>query len=165
MSKKINIRIGHGMDVHPFNKNSSKKFILGGVSIPKTYGGIVAHSDGDVLFHSIIDALLGATCLGDIGILYPDTSKKYKNISSSILLCDTYLKIKKKGYKIKNIDTTIILESPKIMPYIIKMKSNISRCLNISTKYISIKSTSTEKLGFIGKHKGVACQAVILLYK
>lgn len=157
------MKIGHGFDVHAFG-DKNKPLIIGGVNIPY-HCGLIAHSDGDIIFHSLIDALLGASGLGDIGTLYPDTDKSFYRINSSILLQNTYKKIKEKKYKIKNIDITIILQLPKLFPYYLQIKKNIAKHLEIKIKNINVKSTSTEKLGFIGRSEGIACTSVVLIYK
>ncbi|MCX7877411.1 MAG: 2-C-methyl-D-erythritol 2,4-cyclodiphosphate synthase [Ignavibacteria bacterium] len=154
------MKIGLGYDVHSFIKG--RKLILGGVHIPYEKG-LKGHSDADVLLHSICDALLGAAGLGDIGLHFPNTDKRWKNISSLKLLeqVETLLKIKK--FIIINIDSVIILEEPKISNYITEMKKNISRALKINTSAISIKSTTSEGLGFIGKKQGCAAYSVCLI--
>nr|BET44820.1 MAG: 2-C-methyl-D-erythritol 2,4-cyclodiphosphate synthase [Candidatus Aschnera chinzeii] len=154
------MRIGHGFDVHKFTAN--KKLIICGVNIPYKYG-LFAHSDGDVALHALINAILGAAALGDIGLLFPNNNPKYKNISSRVLLQETYSMIINKGYIINNIDITIIAENPKISPYVLKMKTNIMNDLNCDFNHINIKSTTTETLGFIGRKEGIAAEAIILL--
>jgi 2-C-methyl-D-erythritol 2,4-cyclodiphosphate synthase len=156
------MRIGFGYDVHQLSPG--RKFILGGVHIQYEKGP-VAHSDGDVLIHAICDALLGACSLGDIGIHFPDNSEEFKDIDSKILLIKTLEKIKEKGYKIVNIDSTISLQRPKLKEYIPIMQSVLARVLNINIEDISIKATTTENLGFIGREEGIAAQAVALLEK
>ena len=156
------MRIGIGYDVHAFAPN--RKLILGGIEVPH-YQGLQGHSDADVLLHAICDALLGALSLGDIGQHYPDSSEKYKNISSLILLRSVYQKVKDKGYSLENIDSTIILQKPKISTYIPFMREKIAQSLNIKLHQISIKATTTEKLGFQGKEQGISAQAVCLLVK
>ena len=154
-------RIGFGFDVHKLDTGLA--LVIGGVSIPHTKG-IVAHSDGDVLIHSICDALLGAASLGDIGIHFPDTSADYKNIDSRILLSKTVELIRIKGYKIGNIDSTLCLEKPKIMPFISQMKIELSKVIGISINDISIKATTNEQLGYVGREDGVCAYAVVLIY-
>lgn len=156
------MRIGHGFDIHAFG--GLGPLIIGGVKIPYK-NGLVAHSDGDVLLHSLVDSLLGATALGDIGKLYPDNNINLKGINSSSILKEVWKKIRKKGYILKNIDITMILQNPLITPYILKIKKNIAKFLKINIKYISVKATSTEKLGFIGRGEGIACEAVVLIDK
>jgi len=155
-------RIGFGFDVHRLDYNLP--FILGGVSIPSVKG-MVAHSDGDVLLHALCDAMLGAVNLGDIGQHFPDTNDEYKNISSLVLLRKTYELIKVKGYSISNIDSTVVVEKPKIMPHVATMQKTIAHELGINTDQISIKATTNEKLGFIGQEEGITAYAVVLLYK
>lgn len=155
-----NLRMGFGYDVHRFSLN--RKLILGGVEIPYKYG-LLGHSDADVLLHSVCDALLGAAGLKDIGNQFPNTNKKYKNISSLILLEKTYHLLQKEKYKVINLDCVIILEEPKLMRFIPKMKKIISRIINCNN--ISIKATTSEGLGFIGEKKGCAAYSVVLISK
>ena len=156
------MRIGIGYDVHAFAPN--RKLIIGGIEIPH-YQGLQGHSDADVLLHAICDALLGALSLGDIGQHYPDSSEKYKNISSLILLRNVYQKIQDKGYILGNIDSTIVLQKPTISTYIPFMKEKIAKSLCVDLNQISIKATTTEKLGFQGKEQGISAQAICLLIK
>ena len=158
----ITIRIGIGYDVHKLKENY--KLILGGILIPHEKG-LVAHSDGDCLIHAIIDSLLGAAGLYDIGSYFPDNDQKYKNINSLILLDKAYALLNKEGYIVSNIDSVIICERPKIKPYIDLMKKNISKVLHIPTTSIGIKATTEEKLGFTGREEGVACEAVCIIKK
>ena len=151
------MRIGLGYDVHKFAKG--RKLILGGVLI-KYPRGLQGHSDADVLLHSICDSLLGAAGLEDIGHYFPNTAKKWKDISSLILLKECNRLIKKKKYKIINIDSIILLEEPKISPYINRMKKNICKALTISKDRVSIKSTTCEGLGFIGLKKGCSAYTI-----
>jgi 2-C-methyl-D-erythritol 2,4-cyclodiphosphate synthase len=154
------MRIGFGYDVHKLAKG--KKLVLGGVVIPhKT--GLLGHSDADVLLHSICDAMLGAAGLRDIGHYFPNNDKKWKDASSLILLAECGKLIAKTKMKIINIDSTILLEEPKISPYIEKMKANICRTLKIKTSQLSIKSTTCEGLGYIGAKKGCSAYAVCSL--
>lgn len=154
------MRIGLGYDVHRLVKN--RKLIIGGVQID--YGkGLLGHSDADVLIHAIIDSLLGAAALGDIGIHFPDTDPKYENISSIILLQKTAEIIYKNNYDIGNIDATIIAQDPKMSPHIKKMRENIAGALKISIEKINIKSTTEEGLGFTGSGQGIAAQSIALL--
>ena len=155
-------RIGLGTDFHQLVKD--RKFWLGGIEIPHDKGAL-GHSDADVLLHAICDALLGALSLGDIGVHFPDTDKNLKNIDSKILLEKTFGLIRKKDYRVVNIDAVICLEKPKIMGYASSMRIVIARILEISTEDISIKATTTEKLGFIGREEGIMAQAVVLLTK
>ena len=158
----MNIRVGQGIDFHSLE--TGLNLWLGGIEIPSEKG-CVAHSDGDVLLHAICDALLGAAGLDDIGHHFPDSDAEYKGIDSKILLKRTILLISEKGYKIVNIDGTICLEKPKISLYIPEMKEVISNITEVSPEDISIKATTTEKLGFIGRKEGLAAFAVVLLEK
>jgi 2-C-methyl-D-erythritol 2,4-cyclodiphosphate synthase len=154
------MRIGFGYDVHRLVKG--RKLILGGVEI-KYSKGLEGHSDADVLLHSICDALLGAAGLNDIGHYFPNTDKKWKNISSLVLLKACGNMLKKKKLKIENIDSTLLLEEPKISPIIDKMKKNIASALNIKTSQLAIKSTTSEGLGFVGKKQGCSAYSICLL--
>lgn len=158
----MGIRVGFGYDVHKLERGND--FWIGGVFIDSELGA-VGHSDADCLVHAIIDALLGAANLRDIGYQYPDNKEEYKGIDSKILLKDTFEKVLSKGYKIENIDSTIALQSPKISNYIPKMKEVISQILNLDIDAISIKATTTERLGFVGKGEGVSAYAVVLISK
>ncbi len=158
----MKIRIGQGYDVHQLAEGLP--FILGGVSIPHSHG-MVAHSDGDVLLHSICDALLGAAALRDIGFHFPDNSNDYKNIDSRILLRKTKELLSNDGWNIGNIDATICLQKPKLLNYIPQMCENIADDLNIDICDVSIKATTTEKLGFVGREEGIAVFAVALIQK
>src|SRR5690349_18885390 len=158
----MSYRIGSGMDVHQLVEG--REFWLGGVLIPHTKGAL-GHSDADVLLHAICDALLGAVCLGDIGLHFPDTSAEYKNIDSKILLKQTYQLLRKEGYKVVNIDTTLTLEVPKIKPYVSQMQKVISEIVAVTEKDVSIKATTTEKMGFVGRQEGVVAYATVLLQK
>ncbi len=158
----MGIRVGFGYDVHKLERGND--FWIGGVLIDSELGA-VGHSDADCLIHAIIDALLGAANLRDIGYQYPDNEEEYKGIDSKILLKDTFEKVLSKGYKIENIDSTIALQSPKISNYIPKMKEVISQILNLDIDAISIKATTTERLGFVGKGEGVSAYAVVLISK
>lgn len=156
------IRIGVGYDVHRLVDN--RPLILGGVKIPFDKG-LLGHSDADVLIHAIMDALLGAAGLGDIGQHFPDTDQKYQGISSMELLKRVGEKIKSEGFYVVNIDSIIIAERPKIAPYINEMRTNISNVLETAVHDINIKGTTTEGLGFTGNGEGIAAQAVVLLMK
>lgn len=158
----MSYRIGSGIDFHQLAEG--RQLWIGGVLIPH-HKGSVGHSDADVLLHAICDAMLGALCLGDIGKHFPDTDPTYKNIDSKILLKHTFDLIKSKGYSIVNIDSTVCLEVPKIMPYAEKMREIIAEILSISVTDISIKATTTEKMGFAGREEGLKAYAVILLQK
>ena len=154
------MRIGFGYDVHRFAEN--RDLWLGGIKIPHSKG-LLGHSDADVLIHSICDALLGAAALGDIGKHFPDTDPEYKGIDSKILLSETARLITNAGYKIMNIDSTIALQSPKIAPYIEQMRITLSSLLQLETGQVSVKATTTERLGFEGREEGISAYAVVLL--
>lgn len=158
----MNIRIGFGIDFHQLV--TGREFWLGGVKIDH-HKGALGHSDADVLLHAICDAMLGAACLGDIGVHFPDTDTALKNIDSKILLQKSFELIKKEGYSIINIDSSLCLESPKIKNYIPQMQEVIAGILSISTKDISIKATTTEKMGFVGREEGLVAYATILLQR
>ncbi len=156
----MSFRIGIGYDVHQLTKG--KYITLGGIQIPHTKTTI-AHSDGDVLLHAICDSLLGAAALGDIGKHFPNNKEEYKNISSLLLLKKTVELIQKEGYSIQNIDSTLIAERPIIQPHLDKMRETIANAIQISPSKISIKATTNEKIGFIGREEGIAAIAVSLL--
>ncbi len=156
----MNIRIGQGIDFHRLEKGLN--LWLGGVQIPASKG-CVAHSDGDVLLHAMCDALLGAAGLRDIGFYFPDSSAEFKGIDSKIILKRTFDLIKEKGFSVVNIDGTVCLESPKISPFIEEMRSTISAIVETEPENITIKATTTEKLGFTGREEGVVALAVVLL--
>ena len=155
-------RIGIGYDVHPLVEG--RELILGGVKIPFEKG-LAGHSDADIVCHAVIDSILGALAEGDIGTHFPDSEQKYRNISSLTLLKETMQVVKNKKAKLDNIDLTIIAERPKLAPFTDKMKENLSGVLEASTKNISIKCSSNNGLGFIGKGEGMACLAVCLIEK
>ena len=155
-------RIGQSTDIHPLKEG--RKLILGGVEIPHKYG-LDGHSDADVLLHAISEAILGALSLNDLGCLFPDTDKKYKDISSLILLQEVYKVMNEKGYKINNIDSLVIIEEPKLRPYIDEMKNNIAKVLNTDVANINVKATCSEKIGFVGRKEGAVAQAIVLLVK
>jgi len=156
----MNIRVGFGYDVHQLKEG--KELWLGGIKIEHTKG-TVAHSDGDVLIHALCDALLGAANLGDIGKYFPDTSEEFKNIDSKILLKKVISLIYEKGYSIGNIDCTVCLQRPKIGPHITRMLQTLASVMNITENVISIKATTTEKLGFVGREEGISTYAVVLI--
>ena len=156
----MKIRVGHGFDVHRFGGEGP--CTLGGVKVPYEKG-LVAHSDGDVLTHAVCDAILGALALGDIGHFYPDNDDKFLNIDSRILLRDVYLKIKTLGFVIGNVDVTVLAQVPKLAPYEQKMRENLAHDLQTDLQNVSIKATTTEKLGFVGRKEGIAVEAVVLL--
>lgn len=154
------MRIGHGFDVHKLVEG--RDLILGGVKIPYEKG-LLGHSDADVLVHAIMDSILGAMALGDIGKHFPDTDNEYKDISSLELLKRVYRLMVDKGYRIGNIDATIIAQEPKLAPYIEEMKSNICQVLNMDIEDINVKATTTEWLGFEGRKEGISSHSVCLL--
>ncbi|NLY21004.1 MAG: 2-C-methyl-D-erythritol 2,4-cyclodiphosphate synthase [Tissierellia bacterium] len=156
------MRIGIGYDVHKFGDD--RQLILGGINIPYERG-LVGHSDADVLTHAIMDSILGALSLGDIGKLFPDTDAEYKDIDSTVLLSRVDEKMKSMEYEIGNIDTVLILQQPKVAPYIEEMRQKLSEVLNIEIDKISIKATTTEWLGFEGRGEGVSAQSVCILNK
>lgn len=156
------MRIGFGIDFHQLAEG--RPLWLGGVQIPHNKGA-VGHSDADVLLHAICDALLGAACLGDIGVHFPDNDAQYKNIDSKILLQKTVELIKKEHYSLVNIDSTICLELPKIRPYIDSMRTVIANIAGVKEKDVSIKATTTEKMGFVGREEGLIAYATVLLQK
>ena len=155
-------RIGLGYDIHRLVEG--RELIIGGVKITHEKG-LLGHSDADVLVHAIIDAFLGALALDDIGTLFPDTNPKYKDIDSTILLKKVYDIVKKEGYKINNIDSNIIAQSPKMMPYIPKMKEILAEALEIEPSEISIKAKTKEKLDAVGENKAIEANAVVMLIK
>ena len=155
-------RIGTGYDIHKLT--SGRDLIIGGVK-KKKKKGLLGHSDADVLIHAIIDAMLGALALSDIGTLFPDTDKKYKDIDSTVLLTKVYEKIKNLGWKIENIDSNIIAQKPKMMPYIPKMKEVLCRILEIEPERLSIKAKTKENLDAVGQELAIEANAVILLEK
>lgn len=156
------LRIGNGYDVHALCEG--RKLILGGVEIEHKKG-LLGHSDADVLVHAIMDALLGAANLGDIGKHFPDTDEKYKGISSILLLECVGKLLFEKGYSINNIDSIIVAQKPKLAPFIDIMRKNIANALNISEDFVSVKATTTEKLGFEGEEKGISSYSVCLIEK
>jgi 2-C-methyl-D-erythritol 2,4-cyclodiphosphate synthase len=155
-------RIGSGIDFHQLVEG--RDLWIGGVKIPHIKGAL-GHSDADVLLHAICDALLGALCLGDIGVHFPDTSTEFKNIDSKILLQRTYDFITDEGYKVVNVDSTLCLEAPKIKPHVAAMQEVIAKILMITDKDVSVKATTTEKMGFVGREEGLVAYATVLLQK
>lgn len=153
-------RVGFGYDVHQLV--SGRKLVIGGVEIPHSKGAL-GHSDADVLLHAIIDALLGAAGLEDIGTHFPDTDPKFKNIDSSLLVLNVMEMLRSKGYFVSNVDATVVLEKPKIQQLIPQMKKQISKLLVIDISNISVKAKTNEKLGFIGSEEGIAAYAVVLI--
>lgn len=154
------MRIGHGYDVHKLTEN--RKLILGGVEIPFELG-LLGHSDADVLVHAIMDSLLGAAALGDIGKLFPDTDSAYKGADSILLLKEVCSVLDDNGYKIVNIDSTLIAQKPKLKDYIYSMRENIALACNIDISAVSVKATTEEKLGFTGRLEGISAHAVCLI--
>lgn len=154
------MRIGHGYDVHRLCEG--RRLILGGVDIPYERG-LLGHSDADVLVHAVCDALLGAAALGDIGKLFPDSDAQYKNADSIILLKKVATRIYCAGYRIVNIDTTVIAQAPKLAPHIAKMRANVARALDLDVSDVSVKATTEEGLGFSGEGLGIAAHAVCLI--
>ena len=155
-------RTGFGIDVHAFEDN--RKLIIGGVEIPFEKG-LSGHSDADVLLHAVCDALLGALSLGDIGLHFPNTDNKYKNADSKDLLKNVFNLIKEKGYKIGNLDAVVAMQRPKLLTYIPLMRDVIAGILECETDQISVKATTTEKLGFVGREEGVSAFATVLIRK
>ena len=156
----MSLRIGFGVDFHQLVED--REFWLGGVKIDHPKGAL-GHSDADVLLHAICDAMLGAACLGDIGVHFPDTDVTLKNIDSKILLQQSFVLIKKAGYIIVNIDSTLCLQSPKIKDYVPQMQQVIAQILSLQITDVSIKATTTEKMGFVGREEGLVAYASILL--
>ncbi len=154
------MRIGIGIDVHPFAEG--RKLVIGGVHIPE-HNGLDGHSDADVLLHAISDALLGAAALGDIGLHFPNTSQEFKDIDSMILLKQVRKLLEKHSYETVNIDAMLLLEAPKIAPYITEMRKNIACCLGVEIGAVSVKATTNEKLGYIGREEGAAAHAVCII--
>lgn len=158
----MSYRIGSGVDFHQFAEG--RELYIGGVKIPH-HKGALGHSDADVLLHAICDAMLGALALGDIGKHFPDTDQTFKNIDSKILLAKVNQLIADKGYKVINIDSTLCLQSPKIAPYIEQMQSTIAEIVSVNVEDVSIKATTTEKMGFVGREEGLVAYATVLLCK
>lgn len=154
------MRIGTGYDVHELVEG--RRLVLGGIEIPFEKG-LLGHSDADVLIHAIMDSILGALALGDIGLLFPDTDMKYKDIDSKILLKKVIEVMKENNFQIGNVDVVVMAQRPKLRPYIDEMRSVISEILLTDVKNVSIKATTTEKLGFVGREEGIAAQAVVIL--
>lgn len=154
------MRIGHGYDVHKLVEG--RKCIIGGVDIPSPVG-LLGHSDADVLLHAISDAILGSVAMGDIGKLFPDTDDEWKGADSLKLLEEVVKQVNEKGYRIVNIDSTILAQTPKMAPYIIEMRENIAKACSISVEDVSVKATTEEGLGFTGAKEGIAAHAVCLV--
>jgi 2-C-methyl-D-erythritol 2,4-cyclodiphosphate synthase len=158
----MNIRIGFGYDVHQLAEG--RKLVIGGIAVPHEKGP-VAHSDGDVLIHAICDALLGAAGLRDIGVHFPDNTDTFKGMSSIIILQRTIALLKEHGYQVGNIDSTLCLQRPKIKDYVPLMIACLANAMETETTNVSVKATTTEKLGFVGEEKGIAAYAVALIFK
>ena len=158
----MNIRIGQGYDVHQLV--AGRPLILGGVTIPFDKG-LLGHSDADALLHAITDALLGAAALGDIGKLFPDTAAENKDADSRVLLRAAYAAVQAAGWRVVNIDSTVIAQQPKLRPHIDRMRETIARTIGIDTDAVSVKATTTERLGFEGREEGVSVAAVALIYR
>ncbi len=158
----MNYRNGIGFDVHAFTKG--RKLILGGIEIPFEKG-LAGHSDADAVLHAITDALLGSLALGDIGKHFPDSDNKYKNTDSSFFLTEAYKLVKEKDYSFGNVDVVIVLQQPKLSPYIEKIRENIASMLNAEMEQVSIKVTTTERLGFVGREEGIAAFAIVTVVK
>lgn len=159
----MKIRVGFGYDVHQLEIN--RPFFLGGIQLENATKGAVGHSDADVLIHAICDALLGAANLRDIGYHFPPSDPAYKGIDSKKLLSEVVEKLSEEGYSISNIDATVALEAPKVNPHIEKMTAVLSACMQIDQNDISIKATTSEKIGFVGREEGVAAYATVLIFK
>jgi len=158
----IDLRTGIGFDVHAFAEG--RKLILGGIEI-KHDKGLIGHSDADALLHAVTDALLGSLSLGDIGIQFPDDDPRYKNAASTAFLKKAHEIVRNRGFFVNNIDVVVLLQQPKIAPYIQKMKDKIAKLLDIGAERISIKATTTEKLGFVGREEGISVMAVATVVK
>ena len=155
-------RIGHGYDVHRLVEG--RKLILGGIDIPHTVG-LLGHSDADVLAHAVMDAMLGALALGDIGHLFPDTADEFEGADSMKLMAEVVRVCRENGYKIGNIDATVIAQAPKLAPYIVTMRENIAKVCECDVSQISVKATTEEKLGFTGEKLGISAHSVALMVK
>ena len=153
-------RIGHGFDVHRFKAGDS--IILGGVKIPHTKA-FDAHSDGDVLIHALCDALLGAIAAGDIGTHFPDTDAAYENVDSCLLLAKVYQMVREAGYRLGNLDATVVAQSPRLAPFVPPIRERLAEELDSLVDQISVKATTTERLGYVGRHEGVAVHCVVIL--
>lgn len=158
----IDLRTGIGFDVHAFTEG--RKLILGGIEIPSTKG-LAGHSDADALLHAVTDALLGSLSLGDIGTHFPDDDPRYKSADSSTFLKKAHELIRNRGYYVNNIDVVVMLQQPKISPYTQKMKDRIAKILDIGSDRVSIKATTTEKLGFVGREEGISVMAVVTVVR
>lgn len=155
-------RIGHGFDVHAFAPGDH--VMLGGVRVPHTHG-VLAHSDGDVILHALCDALLGALALGDIGAHFPPTDARWKNADSRDLLAAVFALVAQAGWRVGNVDSTVLAESPKLRPHVAAMQAGIAGVLGCGLDQVSVKATTTERLGFVGRGEGIAANAVVLLVR
>lgn len=155
-----NFRIGYGFDIHQLVEG--RKLILGGVDIPFEKG-LLGHSDADVLLHAVTDALLGALALGDIGKHFPDTDPAYKDVDSRVLLRDAYKLVQDEGYELVNMDATIVAQRPKLLPFINQMRENIADDLLCRLNQVSVKATTSEKIGFVGREEGISVSAMVLI--
>lgn len=158
----MNIRVGNGYDVHRLV--ADRACVVCGVTIPHTLG-LLGHSDADVALHALTDAILGAVAMGDIGKHFPDTDPRWKGADSGKLLSAVVVMVAEKGWKVGNVDVTVIAQAPKMAPYIGQMRENIARFIGIDTDCVSVKATTTERLGFTGREEGIAAQATALLYR
>lgn len=156
------MRIGHGYDVHRLV--TGRRLILGGVDIPHETG-LLGHSDADVLTHAVMDALLGAAAMGDIGKLFPDSDEAFRGADSLLLACEVAKRLDAAGWRIGNIDATVLAEKPKLAPHIGAMRENLARALSLDVGAVSVKATTEEGLGFTGRHLGIAAHAVCLIFK
>ena len=156
------IRVGYGYDVHRYVEG--RKLILGGVTVPAERG-LLGHSDADVLLHAIADALLGAAAMRDIGYHFPDTDPRYAGADSVVLLREVYRLLHERGYRVGNIDATIVAEAPKLSPFVPRMQERIAETLDLSVDEVSIKATTNERMGFVGREEGMAAHAVVLIYQ
>ncbi|MCK5387902.1 MAG: 2-C-methyl-D-erythritol 2,4-cyclodiphosphate synthase [Candidatus Izimaplasma sp.] len=156
------MRIGHSTDIHRLEKDN--KLIIGGVTIPY-YLGSVGHSDGDCLLHTVCESLIGALALGDLGQLFPDTSEEFRGISSSLLVKKVMSEVKRLKYKVINIDSTVFLEEPKLSSYIFEMRSNIANLLDIEINQVSVKATTSERVGIVGRKEAIMTESVVLVEK
>lgn len=154
------IRVGHSTDTHRLEVGS--KLIIGGVMIPH-YKGSVGHSDGDCLLHTVCESLIGALSLGDLGKLFPDTSEEFRGISSSLLVQKVIHEVKKRGYHVNNIDSTVYLQRPKLQDYVYEMRKNIALLLDIDIEFVSVKATTGERVGIVGREEAIVTESVVLL--
>lgn len=166
MNNTMQFRIGHGYDVHRFadNAEAGAHLTIGGVKIAHTHT-LLAHSDGDVLVHALCDALLGALALGDIGRHFPDSDPRYRNCSSLLLLQNVLTLVRTEGWNVANADTTLVAQLPRFAPHVQTMRDTLATAMNVTAAQISVKATTTEGLGFTGRHEGIACHAVVLLQR